>query len=198
MSRFVLLFILLVGPALLNGLSGCTNCERGLKATRFGIQEYRSYPRKINRETPNLPYLIDTLVTNDTLNYSELELILIGKETRLASQYRSFDGSAAWACDPAVYALDSIRRITITSDQPFSGNLEAGTDLTTVITIGGGLSQVPLATFLAERYKPAQSFYSLRFSRAPERIAAHRFTVTVDLGRGKLAAFTTRPVFIKP
>lgn len=196
MSRLTMLLILIFVPVLLNGLFGCDTCNPA--PYRFKIQAYRAYPRQIDKQAYR-QYLTDTLTVLDTLPYRETELILIGKEVTVAVRGRSGNGTSAWACEPAVIALDTIRSLTIVSDRPYRNNLPAGSNLVSILAIGlGPYDQKPLADFLSSTNPAATGFLSVRFAQAPDRVDVHQFTVELDLGKGQLMRLQTKPVAIKP
>jgi hypothetical protein len=196
MSRIIGVVFLLLGPVLLNGLTGCDTCNPA--PYRFGILDYKAFPRKITDQSYK-PYLIDTLSLSDSVTYRQLELILIGQETTVALDNQHTGGSTLWACEPAVIAVDSIKHLAITSDQPYGTGLGAGSNLASILTIGeGSYDQRALTEFLTMPLVRAQSFYSLRFRQAPEKAGRYQFQVKVDWGQGKRASFLTRPIFIKP
>lgn len=197
MNRLIGLFLIAFGPVLINGLLGCDTCNP--EPYRFGIQDYKAYPRRISRQLYK-PYLADTLTANDTVSYKDLELIFIGKEVRIASLYATRSGSSVWACDPAVIGVDMIKRLTITSDHPYRTGLGVESNLATILTIGEeAYGRIPLSDFLTPPYQAvAQPFFSLGFAQAPDQIAQHQFKITVDLGKGQATSFLTRPIVIKP
>ncbi len=195
-TRLVGLLLVFFGPVLLNGLLGCDTCNP--EPYRFSIQGYKAYPRKINRQAYK-PYLMDTLATNDTISYRDIELVLTGEQVRVASLYASNSGSSAWACDPAVIGVDTIKHLTVTSDHAYRTDLGAGSNLSRVLTIGEGANgQRPMAEFLSYPWVTAQPFFSLWFSQAPNQMAQHQFKITIDYGKGRVTSFVTRPVIIKP
>ena len=196
MGRLTIFLLLLLGPALLGGLFSCNECSP--VPYRYGVEDYRAYPRKINIQNYQHS-LTDTLITDDTVGYQEFELVLIGREIPLAMHNYSLGGSTAWACSPAYIALDSIKRLTITSSQPYNTHLRIGRDLGSIVTIGeGSYNQKLLSDYLAVPFAQAQAFFSLRFTQAPDRTTRHQFRITVDSGRGRTNSFSIKPIFIKP
>ncbi len=196
MARCAISLLLLVGPVLLSGLFSCETCHPA--PYRYGIETYRTYPRSITKQT-NQPYLTDTLASRDTVSYQDLELILVGKQVILATHNQPTLNSAVWACDPAYVPVDSIKQLTITSTQAYATSFSIGSDLSAIMTIEqDSYDRKPIAAFLAMPFAQAQPFFALRFTKAPDRLAAHQFRITVDLGRGHTSSFLTRPILIKP
>lgn len=195
MNRVTFFALLLLGPALLNGLFGCDECN--LSPYRYQIENYQAYPRRADaKRISELP--ITELPVGDTVTYRDLELILVGKERHVVHRSLGSGGSVC-ACDPAVIAVDSIRSLRVTSDQSYRMSLPAGSDLATVLSIGQSVySQDPLSKFLGGSTKPAVSYYFLKFTESPEQTAQHRLTITVELSRGQRFTATTNPVVIKP
>ncbi len=195
MSRIIVVVLLLVGPVLLNGLTGCNTCNP--PPYRFGILDYKTFPRKISDKSYK-PYLVDTLSLSDSVTYRQLELILIGQVKTVPINDQHTGGSNLWACEPAVVAVDSIKHLTITSNQPYKTGLGANGDVTSILTIGeGSYDQKPLTEFLAMPLIRARPFYSLRFTQGPEKAGRYQFQVKVNWGQGKTISFLTRPIFIK-
>lgn len=104
------------------------------------------------------------------------------------------------ACDPVNTPLDKLKAVTITSDQPYSTGLPAGTNLAPFIHIfsyDGAYTQ-SVTNYLASGTRFANDYVILQLQVAPDRITRHRFTITVELDNGRQLTSVSAPVFVKP
>lgn len=196
MARFIICLFILLGPALLGGLLSCETCNPA--PYHYGVEDYKIYPRRISKLMTQ-SYPADTLAVSDTVNYQDLELILMGKEVLVATHNQSVVGSAVWACDPAYIPVDSVKHLTIISTQAYSPSFGIDQDLAAMMTIEqDSYDRKRIREFLAMPFPPAQPYFSLRFTQAPNRLGAYQFKIIIDLGNGKISSFLTRPILIKP
>ena len=196
MARFIICLLVLLGPALLSGLLSCETCNPA--PYHYGVEDYKIYPRRISKPITQA-YPADTLAIRDTVSYQDLELVLVGKEVRVAAHNQPTVNSAVWACEPAYIPADSVKRLTITSTQAYSSNFGIGQDLAAIMTIEqDAYDRKLIGAFLLLPFPQAQLFFSLRFTKAPDRLGSHQFRITIDLGKGKTSSFLTRPILIKP
>ncbi|MBO0951357.1 DUF5034 domain-containing protein [Fibrella forsythiae] len=190
MKRTILLLLIFIGPVLITGLVGCEVCNTG--PTRFTVGGYYLSLQKAG-VNPSFPTQIGNVAPGDTVLARNLQIRLFGEEVFAA--LLSGGGSNLFACDPAIIPFDVIKRLSIVSDQPFSTDLPAGTNLTSVLTVEYGVRAA--VDYFSQPNVPAQN-YVFTILKAPATLAKHRFTVQVDLRNGKTFADTTMAVVIKP
>lgn len=192
MNRFALFLLIFIGPVLLNGLVGCTDCGSDSGPIRYRIGGYNLSLQKAGID-PSLPSAIANVSPGDTVAARYLHIRLIGEEVH--SSYLTGDGNSAFACDPAVIPLDVIKSLSIVSDQSFNADLPAGANLTSVLSVESGSRAA--VEYFSQPNIPAQS-YVFTFIKSPEKTARHRLTTQVELRNGKIFADTAMAVTIKP
>ncbi|RYF71101.1 MAG: DUF5034 domain-containing protein [Cytophagaceae bacterium] len=190
MKRTILLLLIFIGPVLITGLVGCELCNTG--PTRFTIGGYKLSLQNAG-VNPSSPAEIGNVTAGDTVLSRNLQIRLLGDEVYAASL--TGGGSSVFACDPAIIPLDVIKSLSIVSDQPFSADLPAGTNLTSVLTVEYGVRAA--VDYFNQPNVPAQN-YVFTILKAPETMAKYRFTVQVELRNGKTFTDTTMAVAIKP
>ncbi|WP_041257902.1 hypothetical protein [Fibrella aestuarina] len=194
MKRVVLFMMLALGPALLTGLIGCGD---GCRGSSYRIDTYQLDLFRNEKTRPDQS-TVSRVSANDTIPYQKLELQLLAKPI-FVSQVTA-GGSSLMACDPVNSPLDKLKAMTITSDQPYSAGLPAGTNLAPFIHIfpyDGAYTQ-SVTNYLATAARFANDRIILQLQVAPDQIVRHRFTITVELDNGRQLTSVSAPVFVIP
>lgn len=184
----------MLGPVLLNGMMGCETCGDG--PHYFTILDYKVFPRKID-ETYVAGPRIDSLALNDSIQYNQLEFMLVGEDAMVGSSSHSKGGAYLMACSQVPISVDTIRRFTVTCNQLYKSGLGKGNDVTDLFTIGYYQdNQKSIANHLGDQYFGAYNLYTLRLTQAPEKSGSYQFQFNIDWGKGKSVSLLTRPIMI--
>ena len=110
------------------------------------------------------------------------------------------DGGNLMACDPVNNTADKLQAISVFSDQAYTNDLPAGTNLAGIVGLAGGSfsASTRSLTTLPVNPLPADELSNLLLLKAPDRVVRHRLTITVQLANGKQFTTISEPVVIKP
>lgn len=194
MNKLFIAIILLLGPVALNSLTSCETCTPA--PYQSAIANYRLYAQRLTNTTA-ASFLTDTLSSTDSVNYKQVALLIMGEERRLIFSTQRVGGYSAMACSETFIAADSIRSMSVKSNQPYTSP-SPNQDISALLTIGPSTySQEPLVDFIANRPQPAQLLYSLQLQQPPKRAGWYSFSVNMQLKSGQLYNLTTKSFFVK-
>ncbi|MCE7040770.1 hypothetical protein [Dyadobacter sp. CY312] len=195
MKKLLLILLVYSFPLFLSALTGCDDCNPD--PIRFGISNYKIYLGNAEKEDQYM-YPPDTIAANDTVDFKKLSIAITGTLRSVVFHSQTKTGAEAWACDPAVIAIDKIKSIIVTSSASYNSTLPPGTHLSPVLSIARERwPQQAFFNFDTTPDRPAYYAYSIRLTQAPESSGLHRFTVKIDLLNGQSFTSTSAPVYIK-
>lgn len=189
MKRLSFLLLLFLGPAFLGTVLSCTKCKDSL--LRYHI---KSYDSQLGKRTSDG---IVTIAPRDTIRSSELVLMLSGR--LLYTNTMQVGGSwSAWACSPLEVPLDQIKAIKITSNQPYSADLPAGSDLSEWIQVADARRHFQSVPEFIKQESPQPEELLVRLLKVPVHAGLHQFTLQIDLGQVQPIVITTEPIYLTP